>query len=68
MVSTLAFVFRIIRPIIFSAAKNVNFPQSRAFSKVINFRNQRNFPKSWKFSTVMKMFDKQESFPQKKLT
>ena len=31
-----------------------------------NFCNQRNFRKSWKFSTVMKMSNKQESFPQKK--
>ena len=46
MVSTLPFVFEIIRPNIFSAVKN---PQSTVHS-------QGNFPQSSKFSTVKEIF------------
>ena len=49
MVSTLAFAFKIIRPIIFSAVKEVNYPQSRNFSTVKEiFFDQGNVPESRK--------------------
>ena len=51
MVSTLAFVFKIIRPIIFSAVKKGSFPQLRKFSTAKDFfNNRRNFLQSRKFS------------------
>ena len=34
MVSTSAFVFKIIRPIIFSSVKKVSFPESRKYSTI----------------------------------
>ena len=72
MVSTLAFPFKIIRDIIFSAVKNVSFPQSKNFSTIKEFfhklrnfsifkkllQNQGTFPQSWKFSTVKEIFSK----------
>ena len=77
MVSTLAFVFRIIRLIIFSAVEKVIFPQSRKFStknfyliKEV-FHKHRSFLQSNKsyakmFSTKIRknVFNKQRSFPQ----
>ena len=45
MVSTLAFAFKIIRPIIFSAVKKVNFLLSRKFSLIKELvQSQGNFP------------------------
>ena len=71
MVSTLAFVFKIIRPIIFSAVKKVSFPRSRNFSIVKEFfhsqgifSQSRNFPQSRNFSTVKEFFHSQVNFPQ----
>ena len=77
MVSTLAFVFRIIRLIIFSAVEKVIFPHSRKFStknfyliKEV-FQKHRSFPQSNKFYAKMfstnirkNVFYKQWSFPQ----
>ena len=77
MVSTLAFVFRIIRLIIFSAVEKVIFPQSRKFStknfyliKEV-FHKHRSFLQSNKsyakmFSTKIRknVFNKQRRFPQ----
>ena len=63
IVSTLAFVFKIIRSIIFSAVKKVSlhsqgtFLQSRNFSTVKKLlHSQGNFPQSGKFSTVVEIF------------
>ena len=52
MVSTLAFTFKIIRPIVFSAVRKVSFPQSRKFFTIVeSFHNQGIFPQSRKFCT-----------------
>ena len=74
MVWTLAFVLRIIRLLFFSTAKNVNFPQTRTFSKVIRtfaikeiFESHGNFPQSWKCSTNKKVFHKKKSYLIKKV-
>ena len=58
MVLTLAFVFKIIRPIIFSAVKKVSFPQKEIFL------DQGNFPHSWNFSFIKKFFHCQGMFLQ----
>ena len=61
MVSTLAFAFKIIRPIIFSAVKKVSFPQQRNFPTVKElFHNQGIFPQSKNISTVKKLFHNQK--------
>ena len=77
IVSTLAFVFKIITPIIFSAVKKVSFPQSRKFSTIKEifqsikfstikeiFHSQENFPQSRKFSKVKEIFHSQGNFQQ----
>ena len=65
MVSTLAFAFKIIRPIIFSAVKKVNFLLSRKFSLIKELvHSQGNFPWSKNFSTVIEIFHSQITFPQ----
>ena len=65
MVSTLAFVFKIIRPIIFSKVKKVSFLQQRKFSTIKKIsRNEGNFPLPRKFSTVKEIFYNQADFPQ----
>ena len=47
MISLLVFVFKIIRPIIFSTVKKVTFPQSRKFSAIKKIsQNQGNFLQS----------------------
>ena len=80
VVSTLAFAFKIIRPIIFSAVKKVSFPQSRKFCAVKElfhsqgnfpqfkeiFHNQRILPLSWKFSTIKRFFHSRGNFLQTK--
>ena len=51
MVSTVAFAFKIIRPIIFSAVKKVSFPESINFSLIKEFfLSQGTFPQSRIFS------------------
>ena len=63
MVSTLAFVFKIIRSIIFSAVKKINFPQSRKFSTVKKiFLDQGTLPQSRKFFAGKEIFHKQGIF------
>ena len=63
MVSALAFVFKIIRPIIFSAVKKVNFPLSRNFSTIKGlFYSQGTIPQSRDFSTIKELLQKQGSF------
>ena len=65
MVSTLAFAFKIIRPIIFSAVKKVNFLLSRKFSLIKELvHSQGNFLWSKNFSTVIEIFHSQITFPQ----
>ena len=65
MISMLAFVFKIIRPISFSAVENVSFPQSNKFSKVKElFHSQINFPKSRNFYTIKEVFHNQKNLPQ----
>ena len=65
VVSTLAFVIKIIRLFSFSAVKKLNFPWSRNFSTVKElFHSQETFPQSRNFSTVMEIFHSHESFPQ----
>ena len=68
MISTLAFALKVIRPIIFSAVKNVSFPHSsRKFPLIMEFfhsqeieilHNQGTFP-------VKEFFHSQRIFPQK---
>ena len=72
MVSKLAFVFKISRPIIFSGVKKVSFAQSRKFSLIKKFfHSQRNsldqgvFLQSKKFSLINECFHSQKSFPKK---
>ena len=50
LISTLAFAFKITRPIIFSAVKEVSFPQSIIF------------PQSRKFSLIKEFFHSQRNF------
>ena len=71
IVSTLAFVFKIIRSIIFSAVKKVSlhsqgtFLQSRNFSIVKKLlHSQGNFPQSRKFSTIREVFHSCGNFSQ----
>ena len=73
MVLTLAFVFKIIRPIIFSAVKKVSFPQklnfswSRKFSTFKEFFfDQEIFLQSNSFSTVKEFFHNKGISPQSK--
>ena len=67
MVSTLTFASKITRPIIFSAVKNVSFPQSRNFSTVKEILySQEIFPQPRKLSTVKKLFYSEGIFPQSK--
>ena len=78
IVLTVEFVFKIIRPIIFSAVKKVSFPQSKEFSLIEEFfHSQGNFPPkhfTWsrKFSTNRDVFHDfffffdQRNFPQTK--
>ena len=55
--STLAFVFNIIRPIVFSAVKIVSFEQSRKFSLIKEFfYSQETFLQTKNFSTVKEIF------------
>ena len=69
MVLTLALVFKIFRPNIFSAVKNINFPKSKKFPTMKEiFLNQGTFPQSSKFSKIKKVFQTkvlldQRSFP-----
>ena len=72
MVSKLAFVFKISRPIVFSGVKKVSFAQSRKFSLIKKFFYiQRNsldqgvFLQSKKFSLINECFHSQKSFPKK---
>ena len=71
MVSTVAFVFKVIRPIYFSAVKNVSFPQSRKFSLFKKFStlkeivlDQEIFPQSRKVSAVEETLLNDRNFPQ----
>ena len=65
MVSTLAFVFKIISPIIFSTVKKESFPHSRKFSAIKEiFHSQGSIPQSKKFSTFKEIFHNQGNFPQ----
>ena len=67
LVSTLAFVFKIIGPIIFSAVKEVNFLRSRNFSSFKElFHSQGTFPQK-DFYLIKTIFHKQESFLQTKI-
>ena len=75
MVSKLAFVFKISRPIVFSGVKKVSFAQSRKFSLIKKFfHSQRNsldqgvFLQSKKFSLINECFHSQKSFPQRNFT
>ena len=55
--STLAFIFNIIRPIVFSAVKIVSFEQSRKFSLIKEFfYSQETFLQTKNFSTVKEIF------------
>ena len=63
MVSMLAFTFKNIRPIIFSAANNISFPKSSNFSTIKQlFHSQGTFPQSRKFSIVKELFHSQGTF------
>ena len=65
MFSKVAFVFKIIRLIIFSAVEKANFSQSRNFSLIAKFFHGQgsfprftSFPGSRKFSTVKEILHK----------
>ena len=58
-----AFVFKIIRPIIFSVFKKGSLPQSRKFSTIKEtLHNQGDFPQSRKNSTVKENFPQSRNF------
>ena len=58
MVSALAFAFKFIRPINFSALKKVSFPLSRNFSTVVEIFQSKNL------FTVKERFHSQGTFIQ----
>ena len=64
--STLAFPFKIIRCILFSAVKNVRIPQSRNIISTNKelFHNQETFPQSRNLSILKEHFHIQGAFPQ----
>ena len=61
MVSTLAFAFKLIGHIIFSAFKKVSFPQSKNFSKVKELFQSQTIVKELLHKNI---FFYQVSFPQ----
>ena len=74
MVLTWAFGFKIIRCIIFTAVRKVDFTRLRNFSTVKNlfhsqgtFQQLRNFRQPGKFSIVKERFHYQRVFPKSKI-
>ena len=67
MVSKLAFVFKISRPIVFSGVKKVSFcTVKEIFLDQEIFPQSKKFPWSRSFSTVKEIFIDQWMFPQSK--
>ena len=64
MISTLVFVFKIIRAIIFSTVKKISFHSQENFTWSRNFHSQGVFPWSKNLSTVKEVFLDQRIFPQ----
>ena len=64
IISMFVFAFKVIRPIIFSAAKKVTFPLSRNFSTVNEFfHSQGIFPQARTFSQSRVISTIEEIFP-----
>ena len=64
IVSMFAFVFKILRPTIFSAVTKISFSHSRKFSLIKKFyHSQEKCPWSRNFSTVKEFFEGQGDFP-----
>ena len=65
MVSTSAFVFKFNRPVIFSATKQLRFPQSKKILPIKEvLHSQGNFPQSRKYSAIKNIFHSQGNFFQ----
>ena len=67
MVSTLAFTFKIIRPVPFSAVKKVNFPKSRKFFTIVESSQIKKFFHSCGNFPQTKIFTMSKYFLQKKI-